>query len=521
VIPLLRRHAVRELDRDASDRIGLPSIVLMENAGRGAFELIRARFAGSLRRVLIVGGPGQNGGDGWVVARLLAAAGHAPRCVLVGDRGRVRGDAAVNLAALAKLGIAVPAAGEGDLGMLEAGLGAATVVVDALFGTGLDRPLTAVPAAVVERINACSAKVVALDLPSGVDADSGAVLGAARGSDSAVGSAAGGVAVDADLTVTFAAHKLGLHQHPGAALAGEVVCVTIGVPAPASAEAGLLEAADLAAAVAPRAADAHKGSSGHVLVIAGAPGHTGAALLSGLGALRAGAGLVTLVSRGARAALDAKVIELMTDELPDDAEPALERALALAEGKGAAVVGPGLGLDEQGRTLARQLALALPLATVLDADALTALGTDVGVLRSASAPRVLTPHPGEAARLLGSTSAAVQADRYAAALALAEQSGQVVVLKGARTIIAAPDGRLRVCPTGTPAMAVAGTGDVLSGVIGALLFGRDPFTAAAAGVYLHGLAGELAAQGDRGLLASELAAALPAAMRRVSVHQRQ
>ncbi|HMI89954.1 MAG TPA: NAD(P)H-hydrate dehydratase, partial [Polyangiales bacterium] len=405
----------------------------------------------------------------------------------------------------AKLGVNVQAIEGDDLGVLEAELAGASLVVDALFGTGLDRPLTGVHAAAVARINACSAPVAALDLPSGIDADSGAVLGAA---------------VDADITVTFAAHKRGLHQHPGAALAGELSCASIGVPAPSHADAGLLEASDVARWIAERAPDGHKGTSGAVLVIAGAPGRTGAALLSGLGAMRGGAGLVTLAARGAaRAALDAKVIELMTEELPEQAEAALERALALAEGKHAAVVGPGLGLDEQGRTLARQLALALPLPTVLDADALTALGTDLGVLRSASAPRVLTPHPGEAARMLGSSSAAVQADRYAAATKLAEQSGQVVVLKGARTIIAAPSGELRVCPTGTPAMAVAGTGDVLSGVIASLLAtlsafdGTAPaFDAAAAGVYLHGLAGELAARGDRGLLASELAAQLPVAL---------
>jgi NAD(P)H-hydrate epimerase len=238
-------------------------------------------------------------------------------------------------------------------------------------------------------------------------------------------------------------------------------------------------------------------------------------VLSGLGALRNGAGVVTLAARGAaRAALDAKVIEMMTEELPADAEPALERALALAEGKRAAVLGPGLGLDEHGRTLARQLALALPLPSVLDADALTALGTDLGVLRSASAARVLTPHPGEAARMAGSSSAAVQADRYAAAQRLAEQSGHVVVLKGARTIIAAPDGELRVSPTGTAAMAVAGMGDVLSGVIASLLCALPAFDAASAGVYLHGLAGELAAHADRGLLASDLAAQLPAALTR-------
>ena len=385
-------------------------------------------------------------------------------------------------------------------------LASATLVVDALFGIGLDRALGELHAHVVDAINACEAPVVALDVPSGVHADTGAVLG---------------TAVDADLTVTFAAHKRGLHQYPGAALVGELCCASIGAPAPTTASAQRLEASDVAALLPPRAGHVHKGDAGHVLVIAGSPGKTGAALLSGLGALRAGAGLVTLAARAEAAkALDAKVIELMTAPLPEDAESAFGQLLELASSKDSAVIGPGLGLDEHARALARKLALELPLPAVLDADALTALGTDVAQLRSARAPRVLTPHPGEAARLLGTTSAEVQGDRYAAASALAMRSGQVVALKGARTVIAAPDGELRVCPTGTPAMAVAGTGDVLSGVVAALLCMHAGLQAASAAVYLHGIAGELAAHSDRGLLASELASALPSALEHCRLRHR-
>jgi NAD(P)H-hydrate epimerase len=392
-----------------------------------------------------------------------------------------------------------------ELAPLVSALSSATLVVDALFGTGLDRALLGRYAEAVELINACAAPVVALDLPSGVDADVGAVLGAA---------------VRAELTVTFAAHKRGLHQYPGAGLAGTVRVASIGVPAPYDAPAALIEASDLARWLPGRAPDAHKGSAGHVLVLAGARGRTGAALLSGLGALRCGAGLCTLAARGdGRAALDAKVIELMTEQLPEDERGGLARALELAKDKQAAVVGPGFGLDDASRSLARVLALTLPVPTVLDADALTALGADYTGLRGAAGPRVLTPHPGEAARLLGITSAAVQADRYAAAQQLAGHAGCVVVLKGARTIVAEPSGRMRVCPTGTPAMAVAGTGDVLAGAIAAALAQQaDAFDAAASAVYVHGLAGELAAASDRGLLASELAAALPRALEQCRAH---
>jgi NAD(P)H-hydrate epimerase len=498
VIPLLTRQAARALDADATARLGLPSIVLMENAGRGAFEILRAEFGDALAHVVIAGGPGQNGGDGWVIARHLWNAGFLPRVVLLGDPGQLRGDALVNFRALEQLGIPCAVVAGDDLSPLVSALSGATLVIDALFGTGLDRPLDGRHAAAVQRINA-AAPVVALDLPSGVDADSGALLGAA---------------VRAEMTITFAAHKRGLHHFPGAALAGVVRCVSIGVPAPFDAPAGLIEASDVAGWIAPRAADAHKGQGGHVLVIAGAPGRTGAALLCGLGALRSGAGLCTLAARGeAQAALDAKVVELMTARLPMPAEDAFELALELARGKQAAVIGPGLGLDAEGRALSRQLALALPLPAVLDADALTALGEDIGVLRSAAEARVLTPHPGEAARLLGTSSEAVQADRFGCAQRLAERSGCTIVLKGARTIVAEPGGRMRVCPTGTAAMAVAGTGDVLAGAVGTLLAQLEPFDAAAAAVYLHGAAGELAAaRADRGLLASDLAHALPAAL---------
>jgi NAD(P)H-hydrate epimerase len=381
-----------------------------------------------------------------------------------------------------------------------------------LFGTGLDRPVAGLHAKVIERINAAPQDVprVALDIPSGLDADSGAVLGHA---------------VEATHTVTFASHKRGMHQHPGAQLAGELTLASIGVPAPLESSCQQLEAADVARWVPRRQPDAHKGTGGHVLVLAGGPGRTGAALLSGLAALRSGAGLVTLCPRsGARAALDAKVIELMTADLPAGVEDALAAIAQLVKDKHAAVLGPGFGLDDDGRTLLVKLAVSLPKPCVLDADALTAIGDQLGTLKQAAAERVLTPHPAEAARVLGLSTPEVQADRYRAVTRLAAESGQVAVLKGARTLIAHPDGRIHVCPLDTPALAVAGTGDVLTGVIAALLpsFGSQPagsaggklgaFGAASAAVYLHARAGALAAHSDRGLFAREVADAIPHAL---------
>jgi hydroxyethylthiazole kinase-like uncharacterized protein yjeF len=496
MLPLLTREASRALDLDASARLGVPSIVLMENAGRGACDVLCERFGSG--HVLVIGGLGQNGGDAWVVARHLLLRGRRPTCLLLGEPAAVRGDAQANLTALEGLGVAVTSLREGALDLLDRALAEASLVVDGLFGTGLDRPITGLHAEVIKRINARGLPCLALDIPSGIDADSGAVLG---------------VAIDAQITVSFATHKRGLHQHPGAAHGGEVIVASIGVPAPDEAPYAALQAHDVAGWLPKREADTHKGRGGHVLIVAGAPGHTGAAVLSGLGALRAGAGLVTLCPRaGARAALDAKVIELMTADMPGELEPAVAAIKRLIASKHAAVIGPGLGLDEQGAALARRLALELDKPAVLDADALTAFSGQLGLLRTAAGPRVLTPHPGEAARLLGWKTERVQAERYAAVAQLAAESGQVCVLKGARTLIGSPDGRVLVCPLDVPALAVAGTGDVLSGVVGALLGQLSPQLAAAAAVYLHAAAGALAATGDRGLFAHEVADALPRAL---------
>lgn len=501
MIPLLTRQESRAIDQHATDALGVPGLLLMENAGRGAADVIQRELGPRLRahgQVVVVGGPGQNGGDAWVVARHLRSAGVSVRCFIVGDPARVHGDAAVNLAALTGLGLQ-PAVIDGS-GLVDfaSASAEASLLIDGLFGTGLDRAVEGLFAGVIETMAACGRPIAALDLPSGVDADTGAVLG---------------VAVPATLTVTFAARKRGHLQYPGRALTGALHCVGLGVPAPRDAQALCVQPADVAAALPLRAGDAHKGTAGHVLIVAGAPGRTGAALLSGRGALRVGAGLVTLASGAEGAmALDAKVVELMTAALPEVPEALGEALARLAEGKRSAVVGPGLGTDAGGRSMARTAALGLALPCVIDADGLTAFAEDPGALRAAAGPRVLTPHPGEAAALLGTDSAGVQADRHGSAARLAEASGQVVVLKGAGSIVAAPGGRCWVCDRGTPALGVAGTGDVLSGCIGALLGCLPPVEAAYCGVFLHALAGERVAVGDRGVLAAEVADGLPGAL---------
>lgn len=501
MIPLRTRDEVRAIDADAVERLGLPSLVLMENAGLGATDVLLDRLGEHARRVVVVAGPGQNGGDGWVVARQLRNRGFDPVGVLVGEERKVKGDARTNLEVLRALDVPVHVLAPDALGSLDELLGGATLIVDALFGTGLDRPVRGGYADVIDRINAQPVPRVSLDLPSGVDADTGQVLGRA---------------VHADVTPTFAAHKRGLHQHPGVDLAGEVVRVSIGIPPAGPAPAALFEPADVGRVVGPRPPDTHKGQAGHVLVVAGSPGRTGAAYMAGYGALRAGAGLATLAARGAaRSALDHKVVELMTAELPEEGSQGVDAAVELARGMDAAVVGPGLGLDTDGAHLAVKLSETLPVPAVLDADALTAIA-DAGPerLRSAAGARVLTPHPGEAARLLGRSTREVQEDRYATAAELASRTGQVAVLKGARSIVALPDGRMHVCRRGSPALAVAGTGDILCGITAARLAVSEPGLAASVAVCLHALSGELASVADRGLFAREVADALGQALSR-------
>jgi hydroxyethylthiazole kinase-like uncharacterized protein yjeF len=492
--PLYSRAQAAAHDQHAMGNVGLPGIVLMENAGAGATRLLVQHFPGQLSRVLCVGGIGQNGGDAWVVARHLIARGITPECVIVGDPGRVRGDAAVNLAALRALGLTVHSMDSAlDLRVLAE---TASLVVDGVFGTGLDRPITGLYAEAIQALVAAGRPTFALDLPSGIDADTGQVLG---------------VALRAHVTATFAAQKRGLAQYPGRAHAGQVCVVDLGVPLSSQGTAALIEAGDVVRLMPRRDAAGHKGSHGHVLLFAGSAGKTGAALLAALGALRGGAGLVTLATDSdTQRALDAKTVEAMTLVLHAGAE--LEGARAAVEGKAACLLGPGFGVSSQRRTLAFRLALDLPVPTVVDADGLTAVSEAPERLRTAAAPRLLTPHPGEAARLLGVTTGAIAANRFQAALELAGRTGHTVVLKGAGTLIASPEGRLAVCERGTPALGTGGTGDVLAGLCTALLASLPPFEAAICAVELHARAGELAAIEDRGLLASEVAHALPSAL---------
>lgn len=501
MIPVVSRAQIRAFDARAIDVVGLPGAVLMENAGRGAAEAILDMIAAPAaeRRVVIVCGTGNNGGDGFVVARHLWLAGVRPSVFLCGAVEACSPDARVHCDAYVGIGGAVHLVSEArDVARLREEVSRAGLLVDALFGTGLDRPIAGVAAEVVAALNAAGGRNVSLDIPSGLDADTGVPHGPT---------------VRADATLTFALPKLGLLTPRGAAYAGHVTIVSIGVPGVIAADlaqsAELLERSDVIRWLTPRRADTHKYAAGHVAILAGSPGHTGAALLAARGAMRAGAGATTIVTWPEVAAgLEARVTEVMVTSIHRERiGESLNGALVR---KSAAVVGPGFGLDDAAHAaldyvLGRYLG---PL--VLDADAITLLSRSPELLTKGPA-RILTPHAGELARLLGTSADAIESDRFRMVRLAAEKTRAVVVLKGAHTLIADPEGRIVVAPRGAPALATAGAGDVLSGTIAALACSLGAFEAACVGAYLHAVAGErwAASHADRGLLASEIAETLP------------
>jgi NAD(P)H-hydrate epimerase len=478
-LPLYRAAQVREADRRIIEEHGVPGGELMRRAAAAALRALRARWPRA-QRILAVCGAGNNAGDGYVLARLAREAGLEAGVAWLRAPDALRGDAAAAASAARAAGVPLAA-------FAATALAGADLVVDAMLGTGLDRPLAADWAAAAAAINAAGRPVLALDIPSGLHADTGAVSGGA---------------VRAALTVTFIAPKLGLYIGAGPDLAGDVELARLEAPDAVfhdlPAAAWRLSAGSVAHWLpGPRPRTAHKGRFGHVLVVGGQPGMVGAARLAAEAAARAGAGLVTVATHPQHAAVvNLDRPELMAAGVADGAElrALLDRATVVA-------VGPGLGQGDWARALLAAIwDTGLPL--VVDADALNLLARDP--LRRED--WILTPHPGEAARLLGTTSAAVQADRPAAVAELQSRYGGVAVLKGAGTLV--HDGwRCWLSTVGNPGMASGGMGDVLTGVIAGLRAqGLAPAAAAVAGVLVHGLAGDAAARagGERGLLAGDL-----------------
>jgi NAD(P)H-hydrate epimerase len=460
---------------------------------------------------LIVAGKGNNGGDGLVVARLLKKKRIPCEVALLARKEELSADAAHNLAAYSKTKGRVLEITAANLEMLSGRIDGKGLLVDAILGTGMKNEVRGLYAEAIMLMNASGVPILAVDMPSGLDSDSGTALG---------------TAIQAEMTVTLGYAKLGQVVYPGVDYVGELVVADIGLDPAAEREVApateILTPDEIKWLVPRRAADTHKGTYGHVLVIAGARGKTGAAILASRAAMRAGAGLVTLAApRCLNDIVAGSLVEVMTEPLGDAMAEELpllsdEQWRRLLERKSAVLFGPGIGVSDDTRAALRWLLKNLNVPWVIDADGLNNLALDIDRLRSAKTPPVLTPHPGEMARLLGGDNAAVNRDRIGTARSFALENGCYVVLKGARTVIATADGKVFINPTGNPGMASGGMGDVLAGMLAALLGqGFSPAHAMQLGVYLHGFAGDRVAEekGEIGMIASDVIEGLPSGFR--------
>lgn len=515
IVKVVTGEEMARIDRVALEEYGLPGAVLMENAGRAVAEAalaLLARTPGHRRRIHILCGAGNNGGDGYVAARYLINAGARVRLYSVGAP-RARSDARLHWDVLRRMGVepmSVTPQDDGSLETVRLALGMGDLIIDALLGTGFKGALRAPFPELIEAVNGAGKPVLAVDIPSGVPAGTGQFEGGA---------------IQATETVTFALPKVGLLFYPGAATVGRLTIADIGLPAPLlrGAQGFTWVTPELAGQFWPsRPRDAHKGTAGRVLVVSGSAGMTGATVLAARGALRAGCGLLTCaVPESEQPVVASHLVEALTHRLPGRdgkmGPGAADAVLQLAAGFDAVAAGPGLGRSPDVSALVIRLIEALPLPLVLDADGLNALADHPsfrdgpGIFRAH--PWVLTPHPGEMGRLLGLPVAEVQRDRAKAARALVARTRATVVLKGPPSLIASPEGKIHLSSTGNPGLASGGTGDVLTGMIASLIAqGMRADRAAALGAFWHGAAGDLAARrrGPAGLLASDVAEALPA-----------
>lgn len=513
---LLTADEMREMDRMTIESFGLPGRVLMENAGRGATRVLMENFSDiASKRVGVIAGRGNNGGDGFVIARYLAQAGVNVTVYLLSESSRLKGDASDNFNLLAPLNIDVrEIPDEACFHQHKAEMAHRHIWVDAILGTGLNSDVTGFFKSVINFINALNRPVLAVDIPSGLHTDSGQPCG---------------VCIQAAHTATFAFPKIGHVQLPGASYTGELHVVDIGIPPHIIENVGprqhLLTRNQVANDMVPRPCDIHKGGTGHVMVVAGAPGKTGAAAMCAMSALRSGAGLVTLgVPKSLNPVVEPQAIEVMTvllDETRTGAlsDKALETVLALLADKKCLAIGPGIGTEDSTRHLVHQLIKESPVPVVIDADGLNNLVDDLEILHNPKSEIILTPHPGEMARLFNISPKEVQADRITYARKFAEMYKVHLILKGARTLVAGPDGHIYVNLTGNPGMASAGMGDILTGMVaGFISQGYRPQTAAQIAVYLHGDAADSLAEskGPFGYIASDVMAGLPEAVNRLT-----
>ncbi|HKT11203.1 MAG TPA: NAD(P)H-hydrate dehydratase [Terriglobia bacterium] len=514
---ILTAAQMQGIDRATTERYGVPSLTLMENAGRSVVQFLQERFSPlEKQEIVILCGRGNNGGDGLVVARMLRELGLQPRVLLLALPERLKGDAEVNYKRLAKTGAALSAPDHASWEKFKGEMGNASLVIDAILGTGLSEPLGGFLLEVVRDTPRVfpKARIVAVDLPTGVAADSGELIGEC---------------VQADASVTFTAPKVAHVFPPACEKAGEWVVSPIGTPAEAfegrpDLFLNILQPHDLEWLVRPRKLESHKGTFGHVLVLGGSVGKTGAAAMAAKAALRAGAGLATVATPGSALPVIASLsMEIMTEPLPETGSGTISlRAIEdgvldrLVENKSVVAVGPGLGREPETMDLVRRFVSRCDLPVVLDADGLNAFDGCIKTLQAEGRIRVLTPHPGEMGRLAGQKTSEIVAHRLEVAREFARRHGVQLVLKGFRTLTASPDGQVWVNPTGNPGMATGGSGDVLTGITAGLLAqypDRLATEVVAAAVYLHGLAGDIAARelGEASVIAGDILDALPKA----------
>lgn len=506
---LATAEQMRALDRLSIEELKIPGIVLMENAGSGTARLIDQTFGDeSEKGVIIICGLGNNGGDGFVIARHLHNMGYEVHIYLVGAKSKIKGDAKTNFKIVQKMGLPVwEIKSKRDVDDFGPALMNAGVVVDALFGTGLTRAIEGLFAGVIELVNENDVPVVAVDIASGLSANTGQPTGPV---------------IAADMTATYGLGKIGQFLSPGAEISGQVEIIDISIPELCEERVWipthLIELDDILPLFVPRDPDTHKGTYGHVLMIGGSAGMNGAIIMAADAAVRTGAGLVTAALPESQLAIaEATLLESLKVGLPANKYGELDASaivplLKMVKDKDVIAIGPGLGRSEDSAAVVLGLIEQTDAPMVIDADGLNALAGRIDSFNFAEKNLVLTPHPGEMARLIGTTTEEVQKDRIGCAADLSHKTGAVVVLKGSRTVIAEPEGQIWVNPTGNPGMASGGMGDVLTGMIaGFIAQGTEPLQAAIAGVHLHGLAGDYAKAdvGEHGLRAGEVLNQLP------------
>lgn len=506
---LVTVEQMRSIDAVASQDFGISGLILMENAGRAVADSIVNYLGDDVvsSRILVFAGKGNNGGEGFVVARHLVNRGADVKVFLVSPREEIHGDALVNLEILENLGISITILGSRDVQRIKVSLLYADLVVDAVFGTGFKRKAEGITAWVIEAINSCGKPVIAVDLPSGLEADTGRVQGPC---------------IRASLTCTLGLPKLGFFLYPGVDFCGEIQVMDISLPRTLTNRESLfynlIDAEFCSLMFPPRERESHKGTFGQVFVAGGSTGMTGAIALTAEAALKSGAGLVkACIPASLNGVMENKLTEAITVPLPENENqvlgPDAASVLVREAGEdGVIAIGPGLSTDTGTEKFIAEVFAKTESALVVDADGLNAAAKNPDIFLELKVPAVITPHPGEMARLLGISSQEVQQDRIGVAGEFASRYSVVVVLKGANSIVAAPGGKIYVNTTGNPGMATAGSGDVLTGIIASFMAqGLSPVKAAVAGVYIHGAAGDALTEsvGERGMVAGDILRQIP------------